>query len=713
MRARARLMLHPVFPAVLCGAALIGVLRADEPPRPPAGEVRLAGGHVVTYTIHFDRNSLRDSVRLGDGLIALMSSGALLRFELPAIRPVRERIGVEEVTCLGCGEREAVLAGLSDGRICRVDPVTLDLADVVKLPAAPQWVGWGNAAGGRPAGLVVVTRPTKPVERNGRHWDVPYSVVHDVATGKTFTLEEKATAFLLDRAGRLWLGADRGEFGGRVTRVDLTNGTIEAIKPPPSRDPKHKASWEGVYGFIQLRDGHIWAFGGTSHMGMNSGEITRVDVAEPRTLFAFELGPFMEAEKVPDPGRPRMPITHMLEQDGGLLVFSYSGVFRVDRALSSWKKAATLDIQYRWGRPDALGAYPSLRAVHPPLRPGEPYVFATIGDGYVLLQGDKTILHAIPGQLEAESVDEIKNTPEGTFFFEPDEELPPWRLGPKGWEVASIEPPVELDPADDAPAVREEEKSWYETCVLVGTSGTMYTVSGTPANPGTRTTARRAGGKSERIGREVSSLNPSASFLTADGTLWNASFDELKRFGKGRWETVARLPERNGPSGLTPLNTKGPPWLLLDRYSNALWQLQHGARGQNPELTRIEIREGERPLLIHDAIPWSDGALLLATDAGLRTYTPATRTTARTDLPEPAQPATTLVRDGLGRLWLGSEKGLWLSEPGAKAPEALSRVPWLGRGGVRGFAPDPQHTDGVIVALGSRGVAFVRATRKP
>ena len=153
MRSLAHSMLRPVLPAVLWGAALTAVLGADEPPRPPTGEVRLEGGRVVDYTIHFDRNSLRDSLHLGDGLIALTASGTLLRFELPAVRLVRERIGVEDVTCLGRGAGEAVLAGLSGGRVCRVDPATLDLTDVVKLPAAPQWVGWGKAVGNRPAGL--------------------------------------------------------------------------------------------------------------------------------------------------------------------------------------------------------------------------------------------------------------------------------------------------------------------------------------------------------------------------------------------------------------------------------------------------------------------------------------------------------------------------------------------------------------------------------
>src|SRR5437868_513441 len=112
MPVSARPTLRPFLLTILCIMSLTATLRGDEPPRPPTGEVRLGSGRVVEYTIHFDRNSLRDSLRVGDGLIALTSSGTLLRFERPAVRLVRERIDTEEVTCLGRGEGAAVLAGL-------------------------------------------------------------------------------------------------------------------------------------------------------------------------------------------------------------------------------------------------------------------------------------------------------------------------------------------------------------------------------------------------------------------------------------------------------------------------------------------------------------------------------------------------------------------------------------------------------------------------
>ncbi len=400
---------------------------------------------------------------------------------------------------------------------------------------------------------------------------MPYSVVHDLATGKTFALDEVATTCLLDGSGRIWLGADRGEWGGRLTRVDLIKRTIAAVKPPPSHKPEVKAFWDGVYGFVELRDGQVWAFGGSSHMGFNTGYITRVDGDEPRPLFTFE--PSRQPGKEPDAGRPRWPITHVVEEDGGLLVFSYSDVFRVDKELKFWKKFATLAIQYRWGRPDAAGSYPSVHAVHPPIRDGEPYVLATVGDGYVLLEGTKATTHSLPGQLGASSVYGVENTSEGTLFFEGDDRLPTWKLGAKGWEVASLAPPFEIDPTNDVAAFEKDAEGWYETSIIVGPGGAIYTVSGTGVSDGTRTTARRVDGKSFRLGRETSSLDSSSSFITADGTLWNASSGELKKFAKGRWETVAQFARSGSLSRLTPLNTNGPPWLLLDGYNDNLWRL--------------------------------------------------------------------------------------------------------------------------------------------
>jgi hypothetical protein len=649
-------------------------------------------------------------MRVGNGLIALTSSGVLLRFELPAVRLVRERID-DEVTCIGRGDGEAVLAGLADGRICRVDPATLELTDVVKLPAAPSWVGWRQAGGSRPAGIVGVTRKTRRVEKDGNHWDAPFSVVHDHSAGKTFALDHLATTILLDSAGRLWLGADNGEWGGRVSRIDLRTAIVTVIKPPPSREPGEKASWNGVYGFVELRDGQVWAYGGTSHMGFDCGEITRIDEAKAQTIAAFDPPPNLRQER--DPSVPRMPITQVIEEKTGLLVFSYSDIFRADKALKAWNKFASLKIQYRWGRPDAVGAYPAIRTIHPPSREGESYVLATIGDGYIVLDGPKATPRSIPGQVAAAYVSGIANASEGTLFFERDDRLPTWRLGAEGWVIAAFEPPFEPDPNSDLADFEKKQEGWSETRVLVGPGGTIYTVSGTGVTPGTRTASRRVDGKAVRLGRETSSLYPLYSFITADGTLWNAFFDGLRRFQNGRWELVQALSDRNGPYRLEPINSDGPPWVLHDDSQHHLWRLDHDPKGEGARLTRLEVVDGGKSVAITDAISWSDGSLLLATNVGLRVYAPLTQKISRINFPEPTQRATILAHDRLGRLWWGGEKGLGLIDLGTKTSEAFDRVPWIGRSHVYALAPDPEHADGIIAALGARGVAFVRARQTP
>jgi hypothetical protein len=313
-------------------------------------------------------------------------------------------------------------------------------------------------------------------------------------------------------------------------------------------------------------------------------------------------------------------------------------------------------------------------------------------------------------------VSEIKNTSEGLFFFEIDDRLPFWRLGDQGWAIASLAPPLDPDPENNlADFEKSRSRTWYATRVLVSPAGMIYTVSSTGIIPGTRTTARRVGGKPEQLGRETSTLNPSDCFLTADDTLWNAFHGELKRFDKGRWKTVAQFAPEQGPSGyLKPLNQNGPPWLLLDIFVHQIWRLHHGAAGRKPRFELLAVRDAGKTLRIEDTIPWPRGGFLLATDVGLRAFDPTGPRLSRVDLPEPPRPATELITDGRGRLWLGSrDGGLWLIDPAANALESLDRVPFIGQSDVYGLALDPHHEDGVIVALGSRGVAFVRATPRP
>ena len=185
-------------------------------------------------------------------------------------------------------------------------------------------------------------------------------------------------------------------------------------------------------------------------------------------------------------------------------------------------------------------------------------------------------------------------------------------------------------------------------------------MSATAASPDIRTTARWVGRKAVPLAHETSTLIAASSFITADGVLWNAAYYGLRRFQNGRWVTVEVLPPGDFPRGpIAPLNVNGPPWLLLDRFREKLWRLDHGATGENARLRRVQIKSDAKPLVIHDGLPWSDGPLLLATDQGLRVYAPSSQKLPNTDLPEPPQAATAsfaMAGDGFG-FWPASDSG--------------------------------------------------------
>jgi len=708
--------------------AALGAIRptaADEPTKPQTGQVRLEGGRLVEYATHYNRNAIRASARLGNGLVIATQSGVLQRFDSLSAGPTRERAGVRGLASLATGEGESIFAGFDDGRVCRLDPETLELTEVAKLPSGVVWVGWSKAErAGKAGGLVAATSRYETIQVDGKDQERRISAIHDLASGKSFPLEHQPSAFLVDRAGHLWVGADRGEWGGWVVRIDLPKGKVETLPPPPSSEPDHKAFWEAVLGFIELADGEIWAFGGTGHMGIASTAVTRVDGPSPRVVCAIESPQDVWGAPEPDPNLPEMPLTHILEEGDNLLVFSYDDVFRVDKAFKSWRKVATLDLDYQWGRRDAVGVYPAVNAVLPPTRKGEPYVVTTKVNGVYLFDGAKVTSLAAPGQLGATGVTEVWNTSEGLLLLSDDGRGIAWKLGEKGWEMIRLSPPYEIDPDGEAAPLEKVAKAWAETKVLVRPDGAILTVSGTGEDMGTRTTARRVGGKSEVLDRRTSDLETGACFLAPDGSLWSARH-YLRQFENGRWSMVSRIPQPHVYNPLKTASTGGPPWLFLDRENEGpwplepgrLWRLDPGARGDAPKLSPIlkpsPVRSKERDLLlpVKDAIPWPGGALL-TTNEGFHTYVTKTERLAKLNLDAPAKAVTAMARDGLGRLWLGCQEGLLLADVGSGKSESLDLVPGVGGIRIDCLAADPAREGGVIAVSNSEAVVFIRVERE-
>ncbi len=324
-----------LFVTLTPGLAMLPSRGAEPGCTSPIGAVRLGSGITAHYAYYYNRNALADVVLAGDSVIALTDSGNLLRFDRASLKLTREWFGPVPVTCLGRAEGEAVLAGFADGRVCRIDQATLRMTELARLAGRLQWAGTMAAAPGPQPNsrLVAVFEQSKKVEIRGRKYDVPYSVVGDVASGKTYVVEPRseypsdlrATAFLLDQKHRLWLGADNGEWGGWCYCVDLDAGQIRSVAGQRIYQHTPELNWHGVYGFTELRDGQVWAYGGFEHFS-TEGFVWRVDGGKSEELYRSETDPRLPTD------RPGLPITYVVEdiQSGRITVVAYSDIYWTD-----------------------------------------------------------------------------------------------------------------------------------------------------------------------------------------------------------------------------------------------------------------------------------------------------------------------------------------------------------------------------------------------
>ncbi|MHB1555871.1 MAG: NHL repeat-containing protein [Isosphaeraceae bacterium] len=726
------------------------ITRADDGPGllQREGTVRLASGLSAHYAWSYyqrDGNALANAVSSGDSVVALTDAGALLRFDRGTLRLTKESFSPVAATCLGRGEGDTVLAGFADGRIVRVDPATLEVTELARSTGEVAWVGVTTAGAEEKQRIVAVVAK-------------PRLVVHDVGKGKTHVVDTEPghpDAFLLDRKGRLWLGWDNGEWSGSCLFVDLATGQVHDI---PSPQPKIAAAerhqvWEGVCGFVELRDGQVWAHGGTMHMGGTSGFIHRVDRGRAEGLYhrdnlelirreterrqraeEAEENRAAPAKAAPEPpidlNRPFLPITQIIEEPGtgAIVVMAFSTMYRTDAKLAGWRKFDELEIGYRAGRRDAVGAYPSVRSVEPiaPAAAGGPmgYLFATRLDGLVRLADGKTTRSTPLAQLAIESTGRMIPSSAGILLFpasdDGQEEGDIWRYRDRDWTLVSFAPPYRANPDAEDEKGAPPDRDWSSTATLVGRDGTIFTVNEVfHGDLGTRTTARWRNGKVEVLGTEVSTLIVRASFVTPDGTLWNARNSILRRFNDGKWvdTDTSRDPHaipREDWNGLdlraTAVNATGPPWILRDRESERLLRLEYGPDFQAPRLTLVPLTASdlEGRMKVHDAIAWTKETLLLATDVGLRTFTIGVgKGSSHFALDTGGRPVTHLARDGRGRLWLGGGQGLVMLGADGKTLHPLDAVPRLGRSKVEALVADPDHSDGVIAAIADRGVVFL------
>ena len=272
-------------------AALIpsnGIVRAGELGKESCvGAARQPSRIHVRYQYFFDRNALRDARLINGALIALTDSGNLLRFDERTLGLTREWYGSSAITCLGRGRNGAVLAGFQDGRVCLIDPTSLIPTELAHVPGKPQWVGeTGEGAGpGRVFKLLAVFESTSRNVNVGRRSRAARSAVYRAGDPAHYDLEGRASAFFLDSGGRLWIGADNGEWLGWCAYFDPRKGAVHSVPGLKIYHDVERLYWRGVIGFAELHDGQVWAFGGLIHVRHSEGFIWRVDSGAAKELY--------------------------------------------------------------------------------------------------------------------------------------------------------------------------------------------------------------------------------------------------------------------------------------------------------------------------------------------------------------------------------------------------------------------------------------------
>jgi hypothetical protein len=505
-----------------------------------------------------------------------------------------------------------------------------------------------------------------------------------------------------------------GEFAGWCRCVDVSGGQPKLIRGPFDPADGGFPLKDCISGFVEPRDGRIWALGGIDDI-----TIYRVDAEKLETPLHLESKGFDEVEKGFGPDKPDSPLLWMAEEAkaGSFLAISEGGaVYRTDMALQRWERIHDLGNEVRfYGIPSEIGGDdPGLQAVH--LREGS-MLLATAQDGYVRVDKDGVTKHLIPDQLGAPEIDRINVTVSETFFQDAWEENP-WRLIEGRW---THEPVIEPDKGGEpnqggigrppsemyVPFETPDRELWAiapgkeedNPGLGLGEKGKL--------EPGKL--FRRIGGRWQKVA-DLPGLKKQiyVSEYLDNGEMIYGNRPEARKIRRADGKGYAFPPPANGiesiSDNLSVVNQAGPVWVIHDVDGQKLLSLDIRPELPSPRFARLPIEENGVPLNVYDALAWSRDEVLIATRKGLKLVEVATGKTRPAPLPLPDRSVTRLARDGLGRVWLAGD-GVWLVDEKNKLHD-LAEVPMVGRSKVSAMALDPARLDGVIVALGVRGVAF-------
>jgi hypothetical protein len=703
-----RVMSSRMFGLAVLWTCASGLSQTQAPqlrPAPPPilGSVKVGGTSFETR-YYFDHNALQRVVRTGGSIIALTASGNLLRYDKATLAVTGESVLVGRATALAADDERHVLVGTEDGQIDRIEIDTWRRSPVATGEGRIVWIG---KSGGSVIAAAVAARgrkwwPGESVRNYSKRSDAEESsaktrdAVLVVEGGRTRRLGVRGSKVYLPEAvyglddGTLWIGNDGGEFGGSLHRIDLRTGTITPV-----------TFSHNVRGFTIVSEA-VYAYGGVSHMGMETGYVSRIGSGPPEDVAQFNNDAGVKNERPVDPARPSGPIDHLVPtaEGEGFWAVSNHQVFRVDKALRSWSRTESLSGRWFGGARYAVANTPTVNGL---IVDGDRLIAAMGRDGLASVSRSGESRTAFAGQLEIDGLD-IWTTSAGTILLPGGLGQSAWRLGTQGWDGTFFDRINSAKP-----------EGWYE-CAVAGDDGKGVVVfCEGPITPGDRALFRVGpDGRAEVLDRWTGQGDAIWGWLLSptNQAVETAYGGELRVRSNGGWLTIGRnaLPEdwdilgRGSQRRFSLLDRIGEVRYFHDSDKGYLAALAPKAGG-SLELARVR-GIGDRSIGIWDAVPDGDNWILSASHTGLyRVHLPDGKA-QRFASPKDGDVITTIARDRQGRLWAGGDAIYISNDEGAHW--TMLDLPMTSRDSTRRIRPNPNADRGVWISLGDRGFVIVQ-----
>ena len=522
------------------------------------------------------------------------------------------------------------------------------------------------------------------------------------------------SVFAIDNKDHLWMGADKGEWGGEFSRMDLQSGKVKTVQTA-----------EGVIGFLPMSGSSPLVYGGMSHMGMRGGFIGQLESSKLHISRQFKSSDwqtpvpepaqrFLDAnsknlDRTVDPNElPRGPVDLMLTDraSGGFWVVSEHTLFHASHDLSTWNKITKLGGRWFGGRNYSVGNTPTVNKV---LVEGDSPngLLVVMGrDGFARV-ADGQVQHVpFQGELESPVID-FWETTRGMLFLSEDSDHTGWQMDDGRWKSISLFP--RATPVDSS-------ADWNFAEPAGNDRTNVYAFDGDNTMPGRRVIVNVS---DTNVIEPLLSWNDSSSefsaslLLSSDGTLLREADGKLWRQKGSEWaEAGTSGPELDAERRQV---LRGRRYIYLSSVEHREYFLD-AAVGDLKELSKdavgsyhfqpARVQNKAVPGAIFDAVADGSETLLMATAKGLLRFHLQTGVSDAIASPSRNEEFKSLSRDADARLWAAGDRVYISSDEGKQWTEV--KLPMVSTTYIKRIRPNPDDSRGMILSLHDRGLVLLR-----